>query len=86
MAVHRLAIATVVALALGGGGAAARAASGEVAIGVVSNRADLVSGGDALVRVTLPRSVRPSTVRVTAAVATSPPRSPCVRTGGTRGS
>jgi len=35
-------------------------------ISVLSNRADLVSGGDALVRVTLPRGVRASRLRLTA--------------------
>ena len=35
-------------------------------IQVLSNRADLVSGGDAYVRVTLPRGVRPSRLRLTA--------------------
>src|SRR3954466_1059319 len=35
-------------------------------ISVLSNRADLVSGGDALVRVTLPRGVKTSRVRLTA--------------------
>jgi hypothetical protein len=35
-------------------------------IKVLSNRADLVSGGDALVRVTLPRGVRASRLRLTA--------------------
>src|SRR3954469_7421394 len=35
-------------------------------ISVLSNRADLVSGGDALVRVTLPRGVRPSRLRLSA--------------------
>jgi hypothetical protein len=35
-------------------------------IKVLSNRADLVSGGDALVRVTLPRGVRPSRLRLSA--------------------
>jgi hypothetical protein len=36
-------------------------------ITVLSNRADLISGGDAYVRVTLPAGVAPSRVRVTAA-------------------
>lgn len=35
-------------------------------IQVLSNRADLVSGGDALVRVTLPRKVKPSRLKLTA--------------------
>src|SRR3954463_1638680 len=35
-------------------------------ISVLSHRADLVSGGDALVRVTLPRGVKPSRLRLTA--------------------
>ena len=39
-------------------------------IAVLSNRADLVSDGDALVRVTLPRQVRASRLRLTAGGAT----------------
>src|SRR5690348_1722222 len=35
-------------------------------IQVLSNRADLVSGGDALVRVTLPKKVKASRLKVTA--------------------
>src|SRR3954463_7706026 len=35
-------------------------------VSVLSNRADLVSGGDALVRVTLPRGVKVSRLRLTA--------------------
>src|SRR5205085_8825879 len=42
-----------------------RAASAEpVAIKVLSNRADLVSGGDALVEVTLPAGSDPASLRV----------------------
>src|SRR3954447_11521572 len=35
-------------------------------IAVLSNRADLISGGDALVRVTLPRGVKASRLKLTA--------------------
>src|SRR4051812_48620503 len=41
------------------------ATADELRIRVLSNRADLVSGGDALVRVDLPRGTHPSAVRVT---------------------
>ena len=37
---------------------------------VLSNRADLVSAGDALVAVRLPRGVRPAAVRVRSGTAT----------------
>ena len=40
-------------------------AAGELAIEVLSNRRDLVSGGDVLVEVVLPRGVRPREVAVT---------------------
>src|SRR4029079_8571789 len=46
--------------------AAAQARMPAPRISVLSNRADLVSGGDALVRVTLPRGVRASRLRLTA--------------------
>lgn len=42
----------------------AAAATKPLAIAVVSSRADLVTGGDALVRVQVPRGVRPSQLRV----------------------
>ncbi len=42
----------------------ATASTRPLPITVVSTRADLVSGGDALLRVSLPRGVRPSAVRV----------------------
>ncbi len=48
------------------GTSAADARVGAPRIEVLSNRADLVSGGDALVRVTLPRRVRASRLRLTA--------------------
>ena len=41
-------------------------APGRLVLEVVSNRADLVSAGDVLVAVRLPRGVRPRQVRVTA--------------------
>src|SRR5205823_5487499 len=40
------------------------AASGQLEIVTLSNRADLISGGDALVEVRVPRSVAPSQVRL----------------------
>ena len=61
---------------------AALGAAGEATIEVLSNRADLVSGGDALVRVAPPAGARVG--RSTAA--TSRPRSPCARTAATSGS
>jgi hypothetical protein len=45
-------------------GAAAAAARERVAITVLSNRADLISGGDALVAVTVPRGAKPSKLKV----------------------
>lgn len=59
-------VTTVVALAapLLGLGAGAQAATKPLTIRVLSTRADLVSGGDVLVRVQLPRSVKPGQVRV----------------------
>ena len=46
--------------------AAAQARTPAPRIKVLSNRADLVSGGDALVRVKLPRGVRPARLRLMA--------------------
>src|SRR3954469_160542 len=61
----RLALAASCLLALVAAGAAeARAPAPRIA--VLSNRADLVSGGDALVRVTLPSGVKASRLRLTA--------------------
>jgi hypothetical protein len=57
-----LALCAVVLL----GAAPAQARKPVPRIQVLSDRADLVSGGDALVRVTLPRSTRASRLRVTA--------------------
>ncbi len=45
--------------------AAAERPAGALALEVLSNRRDLISGGDALVEVTLPRGVRPGRVQVT---------------------
>ncbi|HEY7199643.1 MAG TPA: DUF6351 family protein, partial [Candidatus Dormibacteraeota bacterium] len=62
-----LLVAGVAALApLGAGGATALADldAGGLRIDVLSSRADLVSGGDALVQVEVPRFVSPSRVRV----------------------
>jgi len=46
--------------------AAAPAASGAVQIRVLSTRADLVSGGEALIAVQLPSGTDPSAARITA--------------------
>ncbi len=54
----------VVALLLALGGAQAADAREAVSVDVVSNRAELVSGGDALVAVHLPKATKASTVRV----------------------
>src|SRR5438477_7556155 len=56
------AAAVLVAVAFGGGGATA--ASAPVEIKVLSNRADLISGGDALVQVVLPAKVSVSKVKI----------------------
>jgi hypothetical protein len=45
-------------------GALARGTGGDLQIRVLSNRADLISGGEALVEVGLPSGVRPAAVRV----------------------
>jgi hypothetical protein len=54
--------ATLVAL-LGVGAGSAQAAGG-MAVKILSNRADLISGGDALVAVALPRGTDPNSVKV----------------------
>ena len=58
----------MVMTAIGAGSASAQASSlrpgGDVVIKVLSNRADLVSAGDALVEVLLPAGVDPSTPRI----------------------
>jgi Tannase-like family of unknown function (DUF6351) len=59
-----LAFAACAATLLGASPAEARPAVPKIS--VLSNRADLVSGGAALVRVTLPRGVKPSRLRLTA--------------------
>ena len=56
--------AGLVACALGAGAGAAGAAQ-DVSIDVLSNRADLISGGDALVAVGLPAGTDPASVTVT---------------------
>jgi hypothetical protein len=53
-----------IALASAGMAAAAAGGSGGVQIQVLSNRADLISGGQALVSVSLPARVKPSSVRL----------------------
>ena len=60
--VARVSAAAVVAACLGGG--TAHAASGVQALEVLSNRADLISGGDALVAARLAAGLDPATVRV----------------------
>jgi Tannase-like family of unknown function (DUF6351) len=55
---------SALALPLAGAGGAFAFESGGLRIDVLSNRADLVSGGDALVQVVLPRHVSPAQVRV----------------------
>src|SRR4051794_20433677 len=55
-------------------------AGGAVRISTVSNRADLVSGGDALVRITTP-GADAGKARVALTAATSPVRSGRARTG-----
>src|SRR5438874_1355860 len=71
--VPMLALAALLAAAAAAPGASARAHRRHVvrrapalSIQVLSNRADLISGGDALVAVNLPSGVRPAAVRVTA--------------------
>jgi Tannase-like family of unknown function (DUF6351) len=60
-----LAWAVLLASVLVGGGAAlANFSPGALRVDVLSNRADLVSGGDALVQVALPARLDPSRVRV----------------------
>ena len=55
------AAAAVVSLAVG----VAAAQAGTLTIHVLSNRADAISGGDALVSVSLPPGVNPATVKMT---------------------
>ncbi|GAA4374665.1 DUF6351 family protein [Nocardioides caricicola] len=53
-------------LVVGPGSGSATAAPGRLTVEILSNRADLVSAGDVLVAVRLPKGVRPGRVRVTA--------------------
>ena len=64
--VVRIALVALVLVAVGGSSGVAAAAKQRQppVIKVLSNRADLVSGGDALVRVTVPRRVAASRVRL----------------------
>ena len=55
-------VAAVVALFTAGTGIAE---AGTLTVEVLSNRANLISGGDALVAVKLPRSVKPASVKMT---------------------
>ena len=57
-------LAAVALLPLDGAYAAEDLAAGRTQIDVLSNRADLVSGGDALVQVTLPRRADPASARI----------------------
>jgi hypothetical protein len=57
--------ALVAGLALGAFGVPAASAAAATEIEVLSNRADLISGGDALVAVKLPDGIDPATVQVT---------------------
>src|SRR5580765_888335 len=58
------ALAVTIGLALAGANVARSAAEGISSIDVLSNRADLVSGGDALVAVKIAAGTDPATVRV----------------------
>ncbi len=64
-----LIIVLVLGLVVAGGSGAYRAATTHSAlplqINVLSNRADLVSGGDALIQIVIPTGVSPSSVKVT---------------------
>src|SRR4051794_19541826 len=60
--VARVSVAAVLAACLGAG--TAQAAGGVQGLEVLSNRADLISGGDALVSARLADGVNPATVRV----------------------
>src|SRR5436190_1438917 len=62
--VIRIALVASALASLAAAPAEARAPAPRIA--VLSNRADLISGGDALVRVTLPRGVKASRLRLTA--------------------
>ena len=57
-------VSVIAAVALMAGGAAGAQAAGTLSVQVLSNRADLISGGDALVAVALPRGVNPASVSV----------------------
>jgi hypothetical protein len=57
-----------------------------IRIEVVSNRADLISGGDALVALALPASADPADVRLRLGPGMSPTTSRCGRTAGSPGS
>lgn len=54
----------LVSASMNGGSPSAAATTEPLLVNVLSNRADLISGGDALVSVTLPSDVDPSSVRV----------------------
>ena len=79
-------IGAVTVSVLCGGGADAFAASGVRALEVVSNRADLISGGDALVAARLAEGPTPRRCASTSTAPMSPPRSPCGPTVASKGS
>src|SRR4051794_18249199 len=58
-------LAVVALTALGSAAADARSRPGAIKIRTLSNRADLISGGNALVRITLPRHARVKRLKVT---------------------
>src|SRR6266481_3744460 len=64
-----LSIVLILGLVIAGGSGAYRAATTHSAlplqINVLSNRADLISGGDALVQIVIPTGVGPASVKVT---------------------
>jgi len=80
-----LATALLAAVALPAAGVlpavGAGAAVGDVTIEVLSNRADLVSGGDALVRVTAPGGAAGAQVTVNGRAVSLPRSTPATRTG-----
>jgi hypothetical protein len=61
---QKILIMVAAAAALMGLGAGSAQASGTLSVQVLSDRADVISGGDALVAVALPRGVSPAAVRV----------------------
>lgn len=62
-----------------------RSHAGTMRIVVLSNRADLISAGDALVEIVLADGTDPGALQVEVAGATSPVRSPCAGQARWRG-